>query len=319
MPAAKAKSINEILKKTTLALEGGFVLNGRVEAERILERVTGLKRAELYLERERLLSEDELRRIEAAVSERLSGRPLQYVLGEQQFRYLTLKCREGVLIPRPETELLVDAALEELKLMQAGGLPAAGENVGKNSGRQLEGTEVAVKEAPGKLVVLDIGTGSGAIALSIAKECAGCDVVASDVSDEALELTRQNAALNGLENRVRIVKSDIFDGLGELKGKLDMIVSNPPYIPSKDMAGLQREVGFEPRRALDGGPEGLDFYRRIVAGAGEFLKPSGVLLFEIGFDQGEALRKILEAAGYAGIEILKDYAGHNRIAKAKRI
>ncbi|MDI6716108.1 MAG: peptide chain release factor N(5)-glutamine methyltransferase [Actinomycetota bacterium] len=289
MIAERTFTVFEILKWATLELEGGSVLSPDVEAERIVGDTVGLSRADLYLNKERILCEAEVKLIEEAVKERLTGRPLQYILGCSQFRYLGLVCREGVLIPRPETELLVDEALAELKSLG------------------------------GPRNVLDLGCGTGAIALSIAHEYPKANVYASDVSSQALELTRENAVLNGLAGKIQIIESSLFEALGNLVGQLDMIISNPPYIPSNELKNLQREVQFEPALALDGGRDGLKFYRLIANQSPEFLKPGGVLLLEVGVNQAASVANMLKSTGcFNSIEITKDYQGIERIVKARR-
>lgn len=290
VPNDVLKDLKDVLARATLQLEGGAVLRPQVEAERILEHATGLSRVELYLTHERVLAADELELVEITIKERLTGKPLQYILGRQQFRHLDLVCREGVLIPRPETELLVEAALFELRKY---GCPRT---------------------------VVDIGAGTGAIAVSIAYEYEQATVYAADVSEEALNLTGENARANGVEGRVHAVVSDVFSGLDDVKGQVDIVVSNPPYIPRGELATLQREVQFEPRAALDGGEDGLDFYREIVQQSPGFLKPAGALLFEIEIGQSSAITALLKDAGcFTDIEVLKDYQGIDRIITARKV
>jgi release factor glutamine methyltransferase len=285
----RENALKDVLTQATLQLEGGAVLRPQAEAERILEDATGLSRAELYLNGERRVSLPEREFVENALGRRLTGKPLQYVLGHQQFRYLDIACREGVLIPRPETELLVEAALTELK--RRGGLRT----------------------------VVDIGSGTGAIAISIAHEYEKATVYTADISEQALTLTKENARSSGVSDRVHAINSDLFSGLGELTGRLDMVVSNPPYIPSGELATLQREVQFEPRTALDGGNDGLDFYRKIIRHSPEFLKSGGALLLEIGIDQASYVVALLKEAGcFTDIEVRKDYQDIDRIVFARK-
>jgi release factor glutamine methyltransferase len=300
-----------MLTGTTRELEGGSVFLPRVEAERILTEATGLSSLELRFERQRILTEAEVAFVERVVAERVTGKPLQYILGHQHFRMLDLACREGVLIPRPETELVVDAVLVELtqcSIRKA--LHASHEH------EQYDGAW-AQDELAKRPIVVDIGCGTGAIALSIAAECPQADVYATDISDQALSLIRENAEIAGVKDRVTIIKSDLFGALDALKGRVNVIVSNPPYIPTDDLATLQREVLREPRLALDGGDDGLDFYRAIVGRAGEFLMSGGCIVFEIGFDQGPAVAALLATAGFSDVAVLKDFQVHDRIVIAR--
>lgn len=218
------------------------------------------------------------------------GEPVQYVLGEWDFRTLTLACDRRALIPRPETEELVTRALAFLRRRGS--------------------------DAPAPVVV-DVGTGTGCIALSLAKEYDGeAAFVGIDVSPDSVALAESNAARCGLSERVCFVVADGLDDFDEPES-VDMIVSNPPYIPSAECASLDPRIrDWEPRSALDGGPEGLDFYERLIPDAMNILKPGGGVFFEIGDGQGPALEKLLFDCGFDGIKVEKDYAGHDRYASA---
>jgi len=222
------------------------------------------------------------------VSLRLDGIPFQYIVGDQPFRYLNLKITPEVFIPRPETELLVDRAIE------------------------------LAKDLTGQITIVDMGTGSGALALSLAQEIPQGYIYALDISPEALKVARENAFLCHLENRVTFIQSNLFENLDPgLKGKIDMIVSNPPYIPSFSLSSLPREVQKEPLIALDGGSDGLKFYREISAVAPQYLKSGGYLIFEVGMGQADRVVEMMEKTGnFKEIEVFKDYAGIERIVKA---
>lgn len=291
MPLA-AMTIGEAIKQATLQLEGGSLISARVEAERIVGEALGLERADLYLYSEQELTASAQAFIAGAVAERLGGRPLQYILGHQHFRHLDFVCRENVLIPRPETELLVEEVLAGLDDLRTLGVP----------------------------LVLDIGSGTGAIALSIAHENDVAQIVAADVSDEAVALSRENVERHGLTDRVTVVQSDLFGGLQDYRRCVDIVVSNPPYIRTSDLESLQGEVRREPQLALDGGEDGLDYYRAIIEEAPAFIKPGGLLFFEIGFDQAADVVAICENSGsFKDIEVRKDYLENDRIIKARRI
>ena len=224
------------------------------------------------------------------------GEPLQYVTGEMPFRHIVLKCAPGVLIPRPETEVLVDCVLDYLDALVLG-----------------EGDTASV---------LEVGTGTGCIALSLAGERPFVRVSATDVSPDAVALAGRNRDALGLDGPVELFLTDLADGVpGAEDAAFDVLVSNPPYIPSALVEELPAEVGgFEPRLALDGGPDGLDVFRRIVALAGTALKPGGLLACEL---HEECLEQACDEAVSGGLlqnaRIVKDLAGKNRILLAERL
>ena len=235
-------------------------------------------------------SERYLEAMRRGMSRLAAGEPVQYVLGEWDFRRLTLKCDRRALIPRPETEELVTRVLNFLKAYR----PA-------EEGRPL---------------VVDVGTGSGCIALALASEFPEADYLGIDISAEAIALARENAARCGLADCVKFVVADGLDDFDE-PSSLDVLVSNPPYIPTATCQTLDPRIrNFEPLNALDGGPEGLDFYERLTIDALNLLRPGGGVFFEIGDGQGPALEKLLFDTGFDAIKIEKDYAGHDRYASA---
>lgn len=245
------------------------------ESEWIVSIVLGVKRDQLGTND--LVPPKLIDRINKIVNERITGRPLWYCFGDTEFYGYKIKVDERVLIPRPETEILVDNALKEIN---------------------------------NESTVLDLCTGSGAIAISVKKE-KGCTVVATDVSEKALELAKENAILNNVE--IEFLESDMFSALEGRK--FDVIISNPPYIKSKDIDGLQKEVkDFEPKMALDGGKDGYDFYRVIANKVQNYLNENGVLLLECGEGQAQDVAKMLN--GYKNIQIIKDYENIDRIVKA---
>ena len=220
----------------------------------------------------------------------VKGEPIQYVLGEWDFRTLTLKCDRRALIPRPETEELVTRVL------------------------RFFNTE-AQRHRSG--LVVDVGTGTGAIVLSLAKELKGEAVfLGTDVSEDAIALAKENAARCGLADRVKFAVMDGLDDFDEPQC-VDVIVSNPPYVESAVCETLDPRVkDFEPRLALDGGASGLDFYERYLSDAVNLLKPGGAVFFEIGENQGEAVRQLMFDCGFDDIKVEKDFAGHDRYASA---
>lgn len=253
------------------------VENARLEAEWLLAEALGLDRIGLYVNFEKPLLPDELARIRGLVARRARREPLQYILGTQEFMGLEFRVTPAVLIPRHDTETLVREALN-----RAGDARA----------------------------VLDIGAGSGCISVALAKLMPDAEVAAVDCSEDALKVARENAARNDVT--VHYVSGSLFEPFaGE---RFDLIVSNPPYIPAADLAGLQPEVrDFEPRGALDGGADGLDFYRLMVPAATEHLSPRGWLMVEIGIGQALAVKELFAAAGFAEIFTARDPGGIERV------
>ena len=287
----KVWSVKSALDWTAAYLNEKADEHPRRSAEWLLSAATGLSRVELYAYHERPLSDEERVLLREGVRRRAAGEPLQYVTGEVAFRHIVVKVRRGVLIPRPETEVLVDAVLEAVD---------------------------SAIEARGEALVADLGTGSGCIALSIAQERPAARVVASDLSPLAVEVTGENAERLGLAERVSAYQGDLFSSLPcELLGKLDVVISNPPYIPSADLPTLPAEVaGFEPHLALDGGPDGLDVFRRILSDARRWLVPGGLLAVEL--DERKVRQAATEAVEwYEDVRVASDLTGRDRIMTAR--
>ncbi len=262
--------------------------NPRLQAELLLAAALEVKRLDLYLQFERTVVEEEVACFRGYVRERLRGAPVQYITGTASFRLLDLEVSESVLIPRPETEVLVDCALEFL----------------------------ASRDHPH---VLDLGCGSGAIAISIAHEEPSARVTAVDIDRDALMTTRRNARAHGVGGRLHIARSDFLSAFAP-GDHFEAVVCNPPYIPSVEIEQLEAEVrDFEPRRALDGGPDGLDFYRRLAVSAGSVLAPDGVLLLEVGDGQASKVTGILaESENFADVRVRPDLVGIPRVVLARR-
>jgi len=275
--------------------EAGGSRSPRLDAELLLAKVLGVTRAEVFREPGRELSVDEAAEYGALLERRLAREPVAYILGHRAFRTIDLEVTRDVLIPRPDTETLVDVALEELRAV-----PLAGPDP---------------EDEP---LAIDIGTGSGCIALSLAAEDPFVHVVATDIDPGALAVARGNAARLGLARRVEFVLSDLFHDVGERP--FDLVVSNPPYIPADEYVALEPNVrDYEPRLALYGGVDGLDFYRRLVPGAALLLRPGGMLAVEVGAGQAEAVAGILQAAGaFAPAETRDDLAGVPRVVYSHR-
>ena len=282
---------NEILSKSSDYLEGRKVPDARVASELLAARLLRLGRGMLAGELGKEVPEKCVEAMRRGMARLVKGEPIQYVLGEWDFRTLTLKCDRRALIPRPETEELVTRVLSHLRSR----LPSS-------------------VSCP---LIVDVGTGTGAIILSLAKEFKGEAVfLGTDVSEDAIALAKENAAKCGLGDKVKFAVMDGLDDFDEPQC-VDVIVSNPPYIETSVCETLDPRVkDFEPRLALDGGASGLDFYDRYLSDAVNLLKPGGAVFFEIGEGQGEAVRQLMFDCGFDEIKIEKDYAGHDRYASA---
>jgi len=267
----------EILDATTPFFQTRGIENPRLQAELLLSEVLHLRRLDLYLQFGRILTPAEVAQYRDYVRQREQGVPVQYITGEAAFRHLVLGVSREVLIPRPETEVLVDAALEYL----------------------------APLAAPR---VLDLGCGSGAIAISLAFEHPTAWTVAADISLEAVRVTRRNAERHGVGGRVALLCGDLLQPVQPLP-VFDAIVSNPPYVRRGDLAGLDREVrDHEPGLALDGGEDGLDYYRRLAGPAAALLVAGGRLILEVGDGQAQTVADLLAAlAGFEIVEIRPDW------------
>jgi release factor glutamine methyltransferase len=276
-------TILKILKWTTAFFRDRGIENGRLDAELLLAEALGLDRVGLYLNYDRPLTAAELAVFRALVSRRARREPVQYILGRTEFWSLPITVTPAVLIPRPDTETLVEEAL---------------------------------KKALPSCAILDIGTGSGAVALALAHDLQDASIEGIDISAEALAVAMANARRNGLENRVAFRQADMRDPGG---GPFDLIVANPPYIPDEDFAGLMPEVReFEPRLALAGGADGLDCYRWLATVAVRILRPGGWLLVEIGCGQASHVCNIFNENGMIEFFSAQDAAGKERVAGARR-
>ena len=276
----------DILASAVEYLAARGIETARLDAERMLAEVLGVGRMDLYVEHDRVVGEPARGRLRELVRRRGAREPAQHILGTTGFYGLELATDPRALIPRRETETLVDRALEV-----AGGRP---------------------------VVVLDLGTGSGAVALALAKNLAeGASVVAADSSPGALVLAVANAEKLGLAARVRFVESDLFSAFGE-DHSFDIIVANLPYVPTGELDALEPEVrDHEPRAALDGGPDGLDVVRACVAAAPPFVRPGGWMLMEIGAGQAGAATALLAAAGFGTERPVRDPGGIDRVVQGR--
>lgn len=269
------------------------------ETELIFCELLKCDRLSLYLNKDALLNKDECAKLSLALKKRAQGIPLQYILGRTEFMGLAFKVTPEVLIPRPETELLVETAIKYVSKCQSAKVP--------------------------KLNILDLATGSGCIAVSLAKSLPEAKVYASDISAKALEVAKENAALNRVN--IEFIQSDLFSdcrvslpaGQAGILG-YGLIISNPPYIPSGEINKLQPEIQYEPRIALDGGSDGLCFFRRIIRESPGYLTGGGLLVMEIGFKQAQSIKDIFQnSPDFEIIEVVKDYSGIERVIVARKV
>lgn len=292
-------SVREVLRQGIARLRQTDVPSFTLAAELLLLHVTGRERAWIYSHPEEILPSAQIAAFFALVDRRSEGEPTQHLTGKQEFWGLECQVTPDVLIPRPETEHVVEVALDRLAVreLRAGRSP------------KLSGDGVTI---------VDIGTGSGCIALALAKELPSAIIYASDISSAALHVARRNAERLGLAARIRFLESHLFDAFLPLK--FDLIVSNPPYVGRREANSLAREVrDHEPESALYGGEEGYEVYGALVAQAQSFLKPGGLLVLELGHDSLTAVQPLLETPAWANIGIAQDLAGIPRVLSAERL
>lgn len=283
-------TIGRILKWTEGYFQKAGLDSPRLDAEVLLSHVLKKERIFLYVHFDQPMEAAELAAFKACIKRRVQHQPVAYITGHKEFMGLDFKVTPATLIPRPDTEILVEAVLQRLK---------------------------AGKEAENSLIA-DIGTGSGAICLSLLNYLPRLQAVTVDISPEALAVAEENAGLLGLLERVEFLQGDMLEPLKQqerFSGRLSAIVSNPPYIPRGDIAGLEPDVrAFEPMGALDGGEDGLDFYRRLLADGAELLQADGFLAMEAGIRQAQQLKALAEAMPQWGrCEIIRDLAGIERV------
>ena len=274
-------SVFEVLKTASEKFSAAQIDNPRLDAEILLAHVLNCRRLSLYVDFDKVLSLESILRFNELINRRLEGVPVAYLTGSKEFFGLKFAVNENVLIPRPETEILTELV-----------------------GEYLRGLDREV-------IFADLGTGSGAIPISILKFVKNAHAIAVDISESALEVAKFNAQKFHVEDRIEFHCGDLFE---PLTGKIfNAIVSNPPYIPTDDLKSLQEEVKREPQLALDGGADGLKFYRRIISDAPRFLVSGGLLAVEIGINHATAVKKLFQQANFADVTILKDLAGIERI------
>lgn len=270
----------EAVEFGTKCLTDAGVPDAALDAWYLLQMVCKIERSYYYVHGEEDITQDAQKEYEIAVQKRAEHIPLQYIIGEQEFMGLRFKVNSNVLIPRQDTETLVEQVLKIVK--------------------------------PG-MKVLDLCTGSGCVLISVLKNAPELTGMGSDISKAALLVAKENAKLHEVD--AEWVQSDLFDNITET---FDVIMANPPYIPTGEILSLMPEVrDFEPENALDGGADGLDFYRKIAGQVKDYLNPGGYVYMEIGYDQGEAVSELMRNAGFTEVEVIKDLARNDRVVKGK--
>jgi len=278
----------DVLKEATFFLTNKGIENPRLNAEMLLAHILGLNRIDLYLRFEQPLNQTERQSYKTVLRRRVDGEPLQYIISETEFFSLLFSVCKNVLIPRPETELLVEAAIQTIK---------------------EEWSESPVR-------CLDIGTGSGNIAIALAKNLQHAEIIAVDISDQAIAIAKRNAEKNEVADRITFQISDVMqlNFVKDVEPPFHVICSNPPYIASSDFENLPKEIrDFEPRQALDGGPDGLKFYQRFAEAFPKLVDNSGTIFLEIGETQAEKIQNIFTGIAGFKIQIKKDLAQKDRL------
>lgn len=279
--------INDLLELGITSLEDIEYCNPLFESRLLLAKILDVDKSYVYTYGDMEVSEDIKDRFIEKIKKRSTGYPMAYILKEKEFMGLDLYIEEGVLIPRPDTEILVEYVIDYIK------------------NNYIEK----------KINVLDIGIGSGAISLSVGKYCPNTQVYGMDIGYRPIKVSNINKEKLSLSN-VSFHQGDLFKAIENLnlEEKCEIIISNPPYIPKDHIKTLQKDVvDYEPLLALDGGLDGLDFYRKITVEAKKYLVKGGLLIYEIGYDQGSALENIMNQEGYKDIQVIKDLQGHDRV------
>lgn len=276
-------ALGPLIRHVRSVLEQAGKQSAALDARLLVEHFTGTSRTDAVLYPERVIPMEQVEAVLAALDRRLNGEPVHRIIGYREFYGLQLKISAETLEPRPDTESLVELALPYVR---------------------------RIAEEKGSCSILDMGTGTGAIALALIHEEPRARALATDISPDALATAKSNADINGVADRFETLRSSWYDNIDR---RFDVIVSNPPYIPTDVIASLEREVrDFDPLAALDGGPDGLDAYRAIAAGAPEHLLEAGVVVVEVGYDQPDAVEAIFRARGFVLVEGADDLGGHRR-------
>lgn len=282
----EAWTILRVLDWTRDFFKSKDIESARLDAEVLIAHVLKLQRVMLYAHFDRPLAADELAGIRALVKRRAAREPVAYLTQSREFWSLDLEVDASVLVPRPDSEVLVEICLKRIE--------------------EIKSPYIA-----------DVGTGSGCIALALAQDRKDANIIAFEISESAIRIARKNISRLQVSDRVQVIKSDLLSAHAQSDTRFDLIAANLPYIPSGDIQTLSPEVkDHEPLLALDGGQDGLDLIRKLIHSAKNHLKPGGIIVLEAGFDQHEAINMLLGKSEFTSIEIRKDYAGHERVCSA---
>jgi len=281
-------TISKLLITGATILKTAGIDNPAKEVELFLAHILKSKRIDMYLNSNNMVAEEDINIFRSFIERRVKKEPVAYIVGFQEFRELTFKVDKNVLIPRPETELLAEYALELIN-------------------KQIKGYEI-----------LDLGTGSGVLAVTLQKRFPFVKMTALDISRKALKIAKENATAHKVGGQITFLESDMFKNIKKNK-KFHLIVSNPPYVPREEMKELMEDVRlYEPKQALDGGKQGLKFYKEIIKRAPGYLFPGGYLCLELGFGQAESIRNLFNESGkFAIVKIIKDFASIERVIIVK--
>ena len=319
-PADCCPEVESALASAALLLEAAGVDTGRLDAECLLAAVLGQPRWQLLLEPRRRLRAAEFARYLALLQRREQREPLAYILEKREFWSVEMRVSPDVLVPRPETETLVETALAVWRR----GAPAGAPNAEGRAPRESRREHQVASDEPGgtshEPLIVDLCTGTGAVAIALACEIPTARVLATDVSAQAVRLAQENVAAHGLSARIRCLRGDLWRAVnGQMPDGADLVVANPPYVRTGAIPSLMPEVGWEPRLALDGGPDGLRVIREIIATTPDRLCPGGWLLLEIGDEQAESVLALMTLTGrFEDARVVQDLAGRPRIVAARR-
>jgi len=299
----KNYTLKLLLKKVITELEKEKIPEAKIEGEHILEHLLQCKRTDLYFSLKQIIPQEKVSFFYQMVNQRKKRIPFAYILGEEEFMGLNFLINQDVFIPRPETEILVE---ETIKIVHSSKLKVSARGGSLKPKREI--------------VILDLGTGSGNIAISLVKYLSGIKIVATDISKRALEIAQKNAEMNDAKEKIIFLEGNLFEPITTNHLPLttfDIIVSNPPYIADPDLSGLEPEIFYEPKIAFYGGKDGLEYYWEIIPQAKRFLHPQGYLLVEIGYGQKEKVEDIFLSCGYREIKVIKDYSNIDRVIVGK--